>query len=191
MSTLKTQSKNYYFLRQNLFEETNTIEICGHTSETEIYRWLDGIRINADLPVFTLFLDPVYGETFPDFFDTTIPVMSDKLIATLRSAGVDNIDAYPLILKREDTGEEFYNYFVVNIVGHADALDAEKTIVKGKSFKTYHRVHINPDLAKGLKCFRLDHGPELIVIHEEIKKKIEPISFVALFIQNTLDYDGD
>ena len=35
-------------------------------------------------------LDPAYGTNFPDFFDTTVPVMSQPLINALHEIGIDN-----------------------------------------------------------------------------------------------------
>ena len=85
----------FYFLRQNLFEVQGVIEIAGHTDVTSQYSWTSGIKFEKPVPVQALMLDPSYGTNFPDFFDTTIPVMSDALIGGLRNVGVDNFDVYP------------------------------------------------------------------------------------------------
>ena len=96
----------FYFLRQNLFATLGMIEITGHTELTGSYSWTAGAKFDTPVPEQTLLLDPAYGTNLPDFFDTTIPVMSPRLIDGLLTAGVDNIEAYPMILRRLDTEEE-------------------------------------------------------------------------------------
>src|SRR5690348_6843439 len=139
----------YYFLRQDLFKATDIIEISGHTEETGKHIWVDGIRFTAPVPEQVLELDPAYGTTMADFFDTTVPVMSDRLIKAMHGAGVDNFDAYPMILRRTDTGEEWRNYRAVNFIGSIDALDRTKSKCRENAIGALDctSVTIDPKLA--------------------------------------------
>ena len=183
----------YYFLRQDLFEATDIIEVVGHTEETGKHLWTAGARFEEPVPVETLELDPDYGTTLPDFFDTTIPLMSERLIEALTAAGVDNFDAYPMILRRTDTGEEYRNYKAVNFIGRIDALDKDASDCREDELGALvcESVTVDPARAGDAICFRLLDGPDLLVIHERVAKQLRKQRFVAVLIQKTEDYDGD
>jgi hypothetical protein len=183
----------YYFLRENLFEDLNTMDITGHTEETGQYLWTQGAKFPAPIPPQTLELNPDYGERLPDLFDTTIPLFSDRLLKALVEAGVDNFDAYPMILRRPDTDEEWRNYSAVNFIGSIDAIDREKSDCRTSSIGELEceSITINPVAAGDAICFRLQEGPDLLVIHERVAKVLEKYDFISVLIQKTEDYDGD
>lgn len=183
----------FYFLRQDLFDSTNIIELSGHTEETGKYLWTEGARFAEPIPVQTLELDPEYGTEMPDFFDTTIPLMSDRLIKALGAAGVDNFDAYPMILQRTDTGEKRNDYKAVNVIGRIDAIDRVKSDCHEDELGALEcrSITIDPKRAGDAICFRLLGGPDLLVIHDQVARELKKQEFVALLIQKTEDYDGD
>lgn len=183
----------YYFLRQDLFDATDIIEVVGHTEETGKHLWTAGARFAEPVPPQTLELDADYGTVFPDFFDTTIPLMSERLLEALTAAGVDNFDAYPMVLRRTDTGEEVRNYKAVNFIGRIDALDrdaseCEEDVIGALECRS---VTVDPARAGDAICFRLLEGPDLLVIHESVATRLRRQPFVAVLIQKTEDYDGD
>ena len=183
----------YYFLRQNLFEVQNIIEVTGHTEVTGKYLWTAGTKFPEDVPVQNLALDAAYGTRMADFFDTTIPLMSDRLLQTLYDAGVDNIDAYPMILERPDTGEKWHNYKAINVLGRIDAVDLENSEyeLSPTGIYEFESIVIDEKVSGDALCFRLAKGPDLIVIPEKIADTIRKRDFVAVMLQRTEDYDGD
>ncbi len=183
----------FYFLRQNLFEFANVIEVVGHTEETGKHLWTKGVRFADPVPEQTLALNPEYGTVMADFFDTTIPLMSDRLLTALKGAGVDNVDAYPMILQRPDTGEQWRNYKAVNFVGCIDAIDMKKSNCRRSATGRLRceSITIDPHAVGDAICFRLKEGPDLLVIHEEVADRLRKQDFVAVLIQKTEDYDGD
>ena len=181
----------YYFCRQDLFNSYETIEIDGHNETTGQYLWTDGHKIPADLGVQTLILDPAYGEKFPAFFDTSVPVMSDELIAAFKECGVDNFDVYPVLLKRKDTGETVENYKMVNFLGCVDAFDKEESNFDPDDFEHEGPVVIDETKVQDLKAFRLSEPTDLLVVNEEIAEFLGNKKFYALLLQDTEDYDGD
>ncbi|WP_017808237.1 hypothetical protein [Leptospira alstonii] len=180
----------YYFCRQNLFEETETLEISGHTRATGQLFWTAGLKFAKPLSTEVLELNSEYGTEFPAFFDTTVPVMSTELIQAFYDAGVDNFDAYTVVLKRTDTGEKFHNYKAVNFIGCVDALDRTKTRIGKDAFQRYYSVAIDRDRALDLKCFRLKEGPSLLVVRQDVAECLQMRNFKALMLQRTEDYDG-
>jgi hypothetical protein len=183
----------YYFCRQDLFKAQGVIEISGHTQDTGKFLWTAGKKFDKPLGHQVLTLDPSYGENLADFFDTTIPVMSDRLIAAFEKVGVDNFDLYPVTLRRNDTGEEFDNYKAVNFIGCIDAIDMEKTSFKLNSFnkpKFSGPIVLDPSKVYDFKAFRLSVGPSLLVVSEDVAKHLIAVNFKALLLQNLMDYKG-
>ena len=183
----------FYFLRQNLFEFANVIEVVGHTPETGKHLWTKGARFDEPVPEQTIILNPEYGTVMSDFFDTTIPLMSDRLLAALKETGVDNYDAYPMILQRQDTGEQWRNYKAVNFVGCIDAIDMDKSDCRRSSTGRLRceSITIDPARVGSAICFRLKEGPDLLVIHEKVADALRRHEFVAVLTPSTQDYDGE
>ncbi len=187
-------SGSFYFLRQDLFDATNIIEVSGHTEETGKYLWTEGVRFAEPVPVQTLELDAEYGTEMADFFDTTIPLMSERLIKALMAAGVDNFDAYPMILQRSDTGEKRTDYKAMNFIGRIDAIDRANSDCEEDDLGALEcsgSITIDSKRVGDAICFRLLDGPDLLVIHEKIARELRKQKFAALLIQKTQDYDGD
>lgn len=182
----------FYFLRQNLFETQGIIEIVGHTAATSQFPWTTGIKFDQPVPRETLILDPAYGTTLPDFFDTTTPVMSKSLIDGLHDAGIYNLDEYPIVLKRMDTGEEITSYSAVNFIGCVDAVDLEKSEYRLRFGKPYFtgRLTIDPSRTLGCKAFRLQKGPGFVVVSEQPAKLLQSRGFRAVLLQPTTEYTG-
>ncbi len=181
----------YYFITQNLVDDSNDIEIAGHTEVTGQYRWIAGHKFNKPMPVETLELDSDYGSDLPDFFDTTVPVMSKTLIQGFLDIGVDNFDRYPVILKRTDRGEEINGYEAVNFIGSIDAVDLESSEYEEDSFgdPDFEIVVIDPSKVKGANAFRLSSGPGLLVVSEKVAEHLKALNLSSVTLLPTEDYD--
>lgn len=182
----------YYFMRQNLFQRLDIIEVVGHTEETSKHIWTAGERFSEQVPVQTLDLDPSYGKRMADFFDTTIPLMSERLVRSLRQLGIDNFDAYPMTLKRKDTGQTWKDYFAVNVVGRIAAVDMNRSLYRTMATgrPKFSKIALDPGAIGDAIFFRLALGPGLIVVHEKIKQDLSEKKFVALMFQKIEDYKG-
>jgi hypothetical protein len=102
------------------------IQLVEHTAETGELSWIAGHKFAAQLTPQILMLDPKHGNNIPDFFDSSVPMMSNRLIAFLRNLGVDNIDTYPVVLHNIVSGENVPGYSAVNVIQSiADALKTE------------------------------------------------------------------
>jgi hypothetical protein len=182
----------FYFARQNLFEELGMMEVVGHTAVTGQFQWISGIRFDRSVPRETLQLDPAYGTNLPDIFDTTIPLFSQRLLQCLHDLAIDNLDAYPMLLRRQDTGELIDDYCAVNVIGCVDAVDLGASVYRHRFGKPYFTGSVAIDAAKcrGLELFRLLNGPGFIVVNERIARALDAAAFKALMLQPTVDYAG-
>ncbi len=180
----------FYFCRQDLFNVNGIIEIDGHTETTGNFLWTRGHKFEENISEQVLMLNPEYGDKLPAFFDTTVPVMSDEMIAKLISLGVDNFDQYPVVLKRMDNGETFSGYKMVNFIGKIDAVDYEKSGMVPRARQHYGAIHIDAEKTKGIKAFRLKRGTDLLVVNEDVAKGLMEENFLAVLLQPTEQYTG-
>lgn len=182
----------YYFLRQNLFETLDMIEIEGHTEETGCLDWVGGQVFTVPLAHQVLMLDPEYGKNLPDFFDTTIPVMSERLLDFLTAQGIHNINVYPVTLQNGETGQQIRGYSAVNILGSLDCanLDESEYEMTFGSPEFTGRILLDEARVQGAKCFRLENGPGLVVISEDIANALSRETWEGLLVQPTERYQG-
>lgn len=182
----------YSFLRQDLFEASNDIEITGHTDVSASFDWVAGRRFDRPFPCETFVLDDAYGRALPDFFDTSVPVMSTRMIDSLIGWGVSNIDTYPVTLRNPRTGDHYTNYQAINVVGAVDAADlanSEYELRRGKPRFT-GRIAIDPSRVGDLRLFRLPHSPRFIVVDQAIAERVLTAGFRAVLVQPTVAYRG-
>lgn len=182
----------YFFLRQDLFGDATAIEIEGHTDTSGQFNWVDGVKFDRPFPRETLWLDDAYGTNYPDFFDTTIPVMSGRLLDGLASSGVSNLDAYPVVLKARRDGAERTDYCAVNVVGRVDAVDLTQSpheMRRGKP-RLSGAIAIDERLTAGLLAFRLPHSPRFIVVAEPVARRVLSLGLDSVLLQPTRSYAG-
>jgi hypothetical protein len=182
----------FFFLRQNLFGDATGMEIEGHTETSAQFNWVDGVKFDKPFPRETFVLDDAYGSNYPDFFDTSIPVMSNRLIEQLQASGVSNLDAYPVVLRTRSDGAERADYCAVNVIGRVDAVDLAASaheMRRGKPRFT-GAIAIDGRLAAGLLAFRLPYSPRFIVVAEPVALRIRPFAFDSVLLQPTRAYQG-
>jgi hypothetical protein len=182
----------FFFLRQDLFGDATGIEIEGHTELSAQFDWLDGKAFARPYPCETLWLDEAYGTNEPDFFDTTVPVMSKQLVDGLLASGVTNLERYPVVLEVRSTGATRADYSAVNVVGRVDAVDLSQSPHTLRRSKPKFSGPIVIDAAKtaGLLAFRLQYVPGLIVVTESVARRIDALGLDSVLLQPTREYQG-
>ena len=183
----------FYFLRQDILHDTDTVELIGHSDTTADLPWFDGVRFDRNMPLQVLQIDSSYGSRLPDIFDTSIPVMSTRLLTTLLRNGVSNIENYPIELKNQETGESYDNYHAVNVVGLVDAINPAASPHRSRFGRPHYTgpIFLNKSSEILQPLFRLASGPALIVVAKALASAIEREDFVAVLLQPLDDYDGD
>lgn len=189
----KITKSMFYFLRQDILHDTNTVELVGHNNTTAELPWFEGVRFDKGLPLQILQFDSSYGSHLPDIFDTSIPIMSTRLLSTLLRNGVSNIESYPIQIKNQKTGESYGNYHAVNVVSLINAIDSARSPHRSRFGRKYYDgpIFLNESSEILPSLFRLAFGPALIVVTEALAKAIEREGFVAVLLQPLSDYDGD
>lgn len=168
------------------------IQLVGHTPETGALSWISGHKFTTPLKPQTLMLDPKHGNNFPDFFDSTVPVMSNRLITFLVNLGIDNMDTYPVVLHNIVSAEDVLGYSAVNVIGCIDATQLEGSQYRLRFGKPYFTGAIVIDDLKAHESsfFRTLYGPGFIVISQDIADALQKESWSGLLLQPTEHYAG-
>jgi hypothetical protein len=166
----------YYVLAekpQGSTEDLAVIETCPEVPG--IRTWLLGKKFDKSILGPLIFdLDDNYPGRFPDFFNETIPLFSDKLLAALHEIGVDNINAYPAVIVDGKDNVVSDKYKAVNIIGVVAAADiAASSIAAGEKptliDTSFDSLEIDESKTQGLLIFRLAEYVGAIIIHQKVK----------------------
>jgi hypothetical protein len=142
--------------------------------------FIDGAKIEEPLPKRLIFeVDYPAGEEPPHFLGDVVPVFSDRLVETLREAGVDNFEAFPAVLRNPDTGKEWKNFWAVNTLGlvswvnlkHSEYDTLMKASPAGVGVPLLGFTTIVLDKKKtrdDLLMFRLAESPSTLLIHDRV-----------------------
>jgi hypothetical protein len=127
---------------------------------------------------FDLSVDEDKGELRLSDYYSGDNLMSRKLVDTLRSCGVDNLQTFPAVITRDDNGESIDGYVVVNVIGMVAAADMGKSKTRPLvDVKFFEQLAIDPKHAKGLLMFRLAESKLDIIVAETVAKAIEAGKF--------------
>jgi hypothetical protein len=115
------------------------------------------------------------------FLGRMIPVMSKGLVDALITLGIDNLQLFEAVLLNEETGEEWKNYFAVNIIGIiacADLTLSESTKIAERpgsapALHMFEELVINFGATRGALMFRLAESPGEILIHGSLLDALE------------------
>lgn len=124
-------------------------------------------------------IEPGYENApFPTFLEMPIPIMNTKTLETIRSAGVNNVDAYRAELYYADGRLASKDYFVVNIIGVIAASDMDKSVYDPNQpdrliSMSFDALTIDERKTFGFLMFRLAENITTVLIHEQVKQAIE------------------
>lgn len=162
-------------------------------------RWKAGVRFSKDdersgfhppdgvIELLTDTEDGEAGRIYAELYWHPIPLMSKRLAAALRSAGVDNLQTYDtrLVDPRGDSPPPEDHYLAFNVVGLVAAADlaASKTnpaVAEDKISMDFYSLAIDAAKARGHLLFRLAENISAVVAHEHIRKAVEAAGITTL-----------
>jgi hypothetical protein len=125
------------------------------------------------------------GDGLAELFLESIPVFRHDLLKALRDAGVDNLQTCPAILRDPSRGLERRDYDAVNILGAVACADMRRstyTDVTGTGLiaVAFRRLVIDEAAAQDLLFFRLAQSLGSIIVHERVKRFLDPLPFKYL-----------
>lgn len=118
---------------------------------------------------------------WPTFVEVPVPFLCKEMYEVLLSAGVNNIDVYPVEISNPDgtTAPESDNYYVFNLLGAVAAVDLANTVydpstqVASMMTMSFDSLAVDEAKAKGHLMFRLAESLSTILVHESVKKALE------------------
>jgi len=159
-----------------------------------------GVTMNPDLPddvsfvkgeIITVQLpDPMEFEVnFPSDKDVphfigfnSLPVLSELLLKTIMSCGVDNFQTFPAILKNPETGKFWKGFFALNVIGILAAADPVKSesdiIMEGDPdgvdvpLVGFNTIVLDKSKTYDMLMFRLAESPSTLLIHDTVYNHI-------------------
>jgi hypothetical protein len=140
-----------------------------------------GCVIEIDISTPMVFYSDNTEENPPRHFEgISIPVMSKILTNHLLSLGVDNIVLYDAIIKNQESGKQWIDYYAINIIGLISCVDLDTSIYveigqrpAGPALAKYQHLVIDPQRTLGAKLFRLAESPSVILIIDKIWEELK------------------
>lgn len=132
-------------------------------------------------------MNPAWGKDPLLIMGTEILLMRRDLVSAIEEAGVDNIDAYDAIVHNPYTGKDLPDYRAVNIIGLVSAADLDESDYESFGAPPhidalFARVAIDEVRALGLLMFRMQESVSMLIVHERVKRHLEPRFPQLLFI---------
>lgn len=118
-------------------------------------------------------------------FFANVNLMSTRLVQTLTSAGVDNLQLFPARITDPNTGAIYDDYFAVNVIGLVECADMDKSEhAPLADLYFFHELVIKPEKTLGLPLFRLAESPIDIIVHERVAQAIRNADFPELVLES-------
>jgi hypothetical protein len=134
--------------------------------------WLD--RAPTGPLVFTI-EDDARAAAPPHWLGDRVPLVSERLLAALRRAGVDNLQTFPALLQGRAGGQPRPGHTVLNVIGAVDAADADASVGTvlieddpGPRLVQYTQLVLSRARARDLDMFRLADSPEMLLVHDRV-----------------------
>lgn len=181
-----------YFVLDSEHEDMMLLFPPPNPSLTDL--WLAGRRFAQPLETpLTVRIRPGSEDgVLLDYFGTA-RLMSDRLVETLRSAGVDNLDTYDAVIRSKDGSVERVGYKAFNLLGVVRAAELSSTeFLQGTDSRlidgSISSLTIDTQKARGLLMFRLAEYVGAVIVHERVKQAIEAENFTNLVFRPPSDF---
>lgn len=117
---------------------------------------------------------PPLEERLVDYY-SNVCVMSPRLVSVLHAAGVDNLQVFPTLIRKTESGERIDRGFLfVNIVGTSACADIARSDASPLGASHYfHELVIDESRAGDLLLFRLAESSFEVIVHERVAAAIE------------------
>jgi len=142
-------------------------------------RWTLGRPISQALPEPIVFAVDNTDDHPPGAMEgLSVPAWSGAFVRCLQSAGVDNLQLFPAVLRNAE-GRTWTDYFAVNVVGAVSCLAASSkttpvaTRADGAPFVMVHDLVIDGAKTEDRALFRLAESPGKLLAHERIRAALE------------------
>jgi uncharacterized protein DUF1629 len=156
--------------------------------------WGLGTKIKKAVPTpVRCTIDAAKGATIPDIFFWKIPLYSDRLLAALTNAGVDNLETYDAEIANHESSEVRTDFKATNVVGKIECVNLKKSeFDKSSEFPMieFSKIVLNEKKIGKAKMFRLAENPLFIVVSQEVRDALAGDEWIGLSITSLDDDDA-
>ncbi len=155
--------------------------------------WVSGRRLPSPRALLQLTLAGASGEEMTDLIGGLVTVFSSELKELLARYGVDNIDYFPVELNHPVTRKVYAGYWLANVIGRVACVDLKRSTIvprPGGSKGILESFEVDPTKVGGLRLFRLDEKPTLIVIDAGLRAQLLNAPLNGVRLRSTAAYDG-
>lgn len=181
----------YYILQQDRrIPDQPTVIKCP--KEIEPDEWLDGRVLSPPSGTLRLVLSPRSGTLRSAMIGGIVTLFHERFRADLERLGVDNVQYFPVELENPQGGIE-RNYFLVNVLGLLEAVDAGASVIKPRASGGRGQLYsfkVDPNKAKSHRLFRLAEAPTLIILDESLRNSFANVRTPGTIMLPTERYDG-
>lgn len=111
-------------------------------------------------------------------------LMSQRLVDTIQSCGVDNLQIFSATITNASSGETIPGYVVVNVVGLITAADLAASATRPLAdVKYFEKLAIDPSKARDVLMFRLADSRIDVIVAEKVARTIEKGAFVGVVVE--------
>lgn len=158
--------------------------LVSQVSEWNGPPWMTGELIIRQIPnPFIFELIPEFPGKMKPMYEGSVPLMRDDLLDALISAGVDNLQVFPALIRDRVKGQDYENYKVVNIVGTVACANMTESIrmdseeeddeEEGIIDVNFDSLVIDEEKARGALLFRLAEAVSAVIVHKQVRKLVE------------------
>jgi len=141
--------------------------------------WGKGLPLSTKRSAFAVMARAVRGYKGrpADFYCFRIPLMSERMVKVLHTAGVDNIDTYPVTLIERMSGRR-RPLFAVNILGRVAAANMSQSEWSCDSDPPmrdvlFEKLVLSSTVPGDFLMFRMAESLSTILVHESVKQALE------------------
>lgn len=159
--------------------------------------WVLGRPITSAVPRPLIYkLDPQWPGNVREMMDElACPLMSDNLVAALRSVGVDNLQLFDAVIEDPATGTTHTNYKAFNVIGLVAAADMGKSVLMGTSDSTiidvdFESLAIDEKKAAPFRLFRLAENVSTIIVDDVVRREVARREIPGMRFYDPADWSG-
>jgi hypothetical protein len=125
------------------------------------------------------------GRRMPTLFMVPTFVARKPFYDALVAAGVDNLDAYPTVIRDTATGNEWKDYLFLNVVGVVKCADLEASEYHeiGPDMRLMDRIAIQSDKVPTVHLFRLAEDKLKVVVSDHVYEQLRNQAFDDVYFQ--------
>jgi hypothetical protein len=144
-------------------------------------KWNRGVKITTQVPrPLPYILQPLNPQSsddspyMPAYLNARGLLFRDDLIQALHDCGVDNFDAYEVVITDPDNGAVYTNYKMLNLIGLVSAADmsaSQATLHDNVPLidVDFDRLVVDESKTRGALMFRLAESTNGVLVHHRLR----------------------